>query len=62
MEKRFIGVVCLLAALLLCCAFALGCAAADGASAGDEVERLLTVDDFKFQVIEKGIGYGPLAV
>ena len=62
MEKRFIGMVCLLAALLLCCAFALGCAAADGASAGDEVERLLTVDDFKFQVIEKGIGYGPLAV
>lgn len=62
MEKRFISMVCVLAALLLCCAFALGSAAADGASAGNEVERLLMVDDFKFQQIDKGIGYGPLAV
>ena len=60
--KRFIGTVFGLAALLLCCAFILNCAAADGASGGDEVERLLAVDDFKFQQIEKGIGYGPLAV
>ena len=62
MKKRLIGMVCFLAALLLCCAFAPGCAAADGASAGNEVERLLAVDDFKFQKIEKGIGYGSLAV
>ena len=62
MEKRMIRLVCALAALLLCCAFALGCAAADGAQGGNEVERLLAVDDFKFQQVEKGIGYGVLAV
>ena len=34
MEDRLIRLVCALAALLLCSAFALGCAAADGAQGG----------------------------
>ena len=62
MEKRFIRMICGLAALLLCCAFAMGCAAADGAQGGNEVERLLAVQDFKFQQVEKGIGFGVPAV
>lgn len=60
MEKRLIRLVCGLAALVLC--LAAGFAAADGASGGNEVDRLLAVEDFKFQQIEKGIGLGPLAV
>ena len=62
MEKRMVRLVCALAALLLCSVFALGCAAADGDQGGNEVERLLAVEDFKFQQVEKGIGYGVLAV
>ena len=62
MEKRFYRMICALAALLLCSVFALGCAAADGAQGGNEVERLLAVEDFKFQQVDKGIGFGVLAV
>ena len=62
MEKRMVRLVCALAALLLCSVFALGCAAADGDQGGNEVERLLAVQDFKFQQVEKGIGFGVLAV
>ena len=58
MKKKIIRTVCVLAALLLCCASAL----ADGAGSGSETERLLAVQDFKFQNVEKGIGYGVLAV
>ena len=60
MKKSFIRIVCGLAALVLC--LAAGFAAADGASGGNEVERLLAVDDFKFQQVDKGLGLGPLAV